>query len=74
MSRTRIVVTEDGAFDLLLSKEKGKLSTVDEFLALCERMTIIVSTSSAQVLSLMSMCRPTFQRLGASFGSSIQQS
>ena len=42
MSRTRIVVAEDGAFDfqvLLMSKEKGKLSTVDEFLALCERMT-----------------------------------
>ena len=42
VSRTRIVVTEDGAFDfqvLLLSKEKGKLSTVAEFLALCERMT-----------------------------------
>ena len=42
VSRTRIVVSEDGTFTfqvLLCCKENGKLTTVDEFLNLCERIT-----------------------------------
>ena len=41
VSRVQIVVDQDGKYDfqvLLFSKEKGSISTTDEYLALCDRI------------------------------------